>query len=61
MITLRVEVMTVQRMTEEDIEEPEDWGSMTPPQRRKWCDEAVGDMRNNLVSTSYGYPGDEEE
>jgi hypothetical protein len=61
MITLRVEIMTAQRMTEEDIEEPEGWADMTSKQRRTWCDEAVSDMRNNYVSTSYSYPGDEED
>lgn len=61
MITLRVEIMTAQRMSEEDIEEPEGWEDMTGTQRRTWCDEAVSDMRNNLVSTSYSYPGDEGE
>lgn len=61
MITLRVEIMTTQRITEEEIEEPEGWADMTGAQRRKWCDEAVSDMRNNLVSTSYDYAGDEEE
>ncbi len=61
MITLRVEIMTVQRLIEDEIEDPEEWATMTPAQRREWCEEAVSDMRSNYVGMSYSYPGDEEE
>ena len=61
MITLRVEIMTVQRMTEEEIDEPEGWSEMAAEQRRAWCQEAVEDMRSNLVGTSYNYPGQDAD
>lgn len=59
MITLRVEVMRSSGVIEEEIEEPAGWNAMTTSQRDAWCEEAVADMRGNLVYTSYAYPGDE--
>lgn len=56
MITLRVEIMTVQWMTEEEIDEPEGWSGWSPERRRQWCQESVSDMLGNYVGTSYDYP-----
>ena len=61
MITLRVEIMTVQRMTEEKIEEPEGWSGMTASQRREWCEEAVSGMRDNLIGMTYEYPEQDDD
>lgn len=56
-ITLRYEIMTVERTVEETLEAPDDWDSMSDGDRHQWCLDALGDGISNYLGTSYEWEG----
>lgn len=54
-ITLRYEIMTVDRINDEVMDAPDGWESMTDDERNKWCEDAIEDGFANYIATSYDW------
>lgn len=60
MITLRIEIMTRERLIEIEEDEPENWATMTPAERDAYCAAALEDVTPNYVGTGWSYEGQEQ-
>lgn len=60
MIILRIEIMTVERMIEVEMDEPADWPTMTAAERDAWCLDGLADLVPNYVGTGFEYEGMEQ-